>query len=132
LEELPDEDKAVLYGPEKYDDLIMTWGITKGAVLDALEALGANGRRVAALSVRLMEPFPSALVSEYLWDANEVIDIEANYLGMLAELVRMRCGIYVKHRILKYTGRLITEDEVSIGYAKVREGEERVVLSGGE
>jgi 2-oxoglutarate ferredoxin oxidoreductase subunit alpha len=44
LEELPDEDKAVLYGPEKYDDLIMTWGITKGAVLDALEALGEIGR----------------------------------------------------------------------------------------
>jgi 2-oxoglutarate ferredoxin oxidoreductase subunit alpha len=132
LEELPDEDKAVLYGPEKYDDLIMTWGITKGAVLDALGSLGRSSRRVAALNVRLMEPFPSALVSEYLWDANEVIDIEANYLGMLAELVRMRCGIYVKHRILKYSGRLITEDEVGMGYAKIREGKERVVLSGGE
>lgn len=132
LEELPDEDKAILYGPEKYDDLIMTWGITKGAVLDALGSLGRGGRRVAVLSVRLMEPFPSNLVSEYLWDASEVIDIEANYLGMLAELVRMRCGIYVKHRILKYSGRLVTEDEVGMAYAKIREGTERVVLSGGE
>jgi 2-oxoglutarate ferredoxin oxidoreductase subunit alpha len=132
LEELPDEDKAILYGPEKYDDLVMTWGTTKGAVLDALDSLGRSGRRVAVLSVRLMEPFPSPLVSNYLWDANEVIDIEANYLGMLAELVRMRCGIYVKHRILKYTGRLITEDEVNMAYSKVRGGEERVVLRGGE
>jgi 2-oxoglutarate ferredoxin oxidoreductase subunit alpha len=132
LEELPDEDKAVLYGPEKYDDLMITWGTTKGAVLDALEALGRGGRRVAALSVRLMEPFPSALVSECLWDANEIIDIESNYLGMLAELIRMRCGIYVKNRILKYTGRLISEDEVVMAYDKVRGGQSRVVLGGGE
>jgi 2-oxoglutarate ferredoxin oxidoreductase subunit alpha len=132
LEELPDEDKAILYGPEKYDDLIITWGTTKGAVLDALESLGRSGRRVAALGVRLMEPFPSAFVSECLWDANEIIDIEANYVGMLAELIRMRCGIYVKHRILKYTGRLITEDEIGMAYAKVRSGEERVILGGGE
>lgn len=132
LEELPDDDKAILYGPERYDDLILTWGITKGAVLDALDSLNRKGRRVSALNVRLMEPFPSSLVSEFLWDASEVIDIEANYLGMLAELVRMRCGIYVKHRILKYSGRLITEDEVDMGYAKVRSGEDRVVLNGGE
>jgi 2-oxoglutarate ferredoxin oxidoreductase subunit alpha len=132
LTELPDEDKAILYGPEKYDDLILTWGITKGAVLDALETMDPKGRRVAALNVRLMEPFPSKLVSEYIWNANEVIDIEANYLGMLAELVRMRCGIYVKHRILKYTGRLITEDEVGAAYSKIREGEDRVILGGGE
>jgi 2-oxoglutarate ferredoxin oxidoreductase subunit alpha len=84
------------------------------------------------LGERLLEPFPSAFVSECLWDANEIIDIEANYVGMLAELIRMRCGIYVKHRILKYTGRLITEDEIAMAYAKVRSGEERVILGGGE
>ncbi len=130
--ELPEEDKAILYGPDRYDDLILTWGITKGAVLDALGGLGSKGRRVSVLNVRLMEPFPSALVSEDLWDANEIIDIEANYLGMLAELVRMRCGIYIKNRVLKYTGRLITEDEVGMAYSKVRGGQDRVILGGGE
>ena len=132
LEELPEEDKAILYGPERYDDLIVTWGTTKGAVLDALESLGGGGRRVAALALRLMEPFPSAFVSECLWNANEIIDVEANYMGMLAELIRMRCGIYIRYRVLKYTGRLITEDEVAMAYSKVREGVQRVVLTGGE
>ncbi len=132
LEELPDEDKAILHGPEKYDDLIITWGTTGGAVLDALESLGKGGRQVAALCVRLMEPFPADLVSEGLWDANEIIDIEANYTGMLAELIRMRCGIYVKNRVLKYTGRLISEDEVGMAYGKILSGEGRVVLGGGE
>jgi 2-oxoglutarate ferredoxin oxidoreductase subunit alpha len=79
-----------------------------------------------------MEPFPADLVSECLWDANEIIDIEANYTGMLAELIRMRCGIYVKNRVLKYTGRLISEDEVGMAYGKILSGEGRVVLGGGE
>jgi 2-oxoglutarate ferredoxin oxidoreductase subunit alpha len=130
--ETPDEDKALLHGPERYDDLILTWGITKGAAVDALESMGRLGRRVAVLQVRMMEPFPSSYVSKFLSEAAQVIALETNYLGQLAELVRLRCGTLVRKRVLKYTGRLITEDEVASSYERILKGEERIVLWGGE
>jgi 2-oxoglutarate ferredoxin oxidoreductase subunit alpha len=132
LEEMPDEDKALLYGPERYDDLILTWGITKGAAADALDSIDRFGRKSSVLQVRMMEPFPSSYVSKFLSEATQVIDLEANYLGQLAELVRLRCGIIINKRILKYTGRLITEDEVTSSYNRILKGEERIVLWGGE
>ena len=132
LEETPDEDKALLHGPERYDDLILTWGITKGAAVDALESMGRFGRRVAVLQMRMMEPFPNVYVSKFLSEAAQVIDVEANYLGQLAELVRLRCGMAVRKRVLKYTGRLVTEDEVTSSYERILKGEERIVLWGGE
>lgn len=132
LVEMPDEDKATLYGPEKYDDLILTWGTTKGAAVDALEEMGKMGRRVSILQVRLMEPFPADYVSRFLNDAGQVISVEGNYQGLLAELVRFRCGIVVKNRVVKFTGRLVSEDEVASAYGRILKGESRVVLVGGE
>ncbi|MBM5804627.1 MAG: 2-oxoacid:acceptor oxidoreductase subunit alpha [Candidatus Verstraetearchaeota archaeon] len=132
MEEAPDEDKALLHGPERYDDLILTWGITKGAAVDALESMGRLGRRVAVLQVRMMEPFPGSYISKFLSEAAQVIDVEANYLGQLAELVRLRCGMVVRNRVLKYTGRIVTEDEVASSYERILKGEERIVLWGGE
>jgi 2-oxoglutarate ferredoxin oxidoreductase subunit alpha len=132
LKEVPDEDKALLFGSEKYDDLILTWGTTKGAAVDAIGSMEKSGRRVAVLQVRMMEPFPIDYISSFLSNASQVITVEANYLGLLAELVKFRCGVKVKKQILKYTGRLISEDEVASSYEKLLRGEETVVLVEGE
>ncbi|MEM4233648.1 MAG: 2-oxoacid:ferredoxin oxidoreductase subunit alpha [Candidatus Methanomethylicaceae archaeon] len=132
LEELPDWDKARFYGPEKYDDLLLTWGTTKGAVVDALPELNATGERVSVLQVRLMEPFPADYVSEFIAGSRRVVSIEANYTGQLAWLIERYCKINVDGKVLKYNGRTISEDEVLNGYRRINEGETSVVLTGGE
>ncbi|MDH5810686.1 MAG: 2-oxoacid:ferredoxin oxidoreductase subunit alpha [Candidatus Methanomethylicaceae archaeon] len=132
LEELPDWDKARFYGPEKYDDLLLTWGTTKGAVVDALPELNATGERVSVLQVRLMEPFPADYVSEFIAGSRRVVSIEANYTGQLAWLIERYCKINVDGKVLKYNGRTISEDEVLNGYRRIKEGETSVVLTGGE
>lgn len=132
LKETPDEDKAVLFGEQDYEDLIITWGITTGAAVDAIPELASKGYRAAVLQLRMMDPFPSDHVAGILSKAENLISIEANYLGQLAELVKWKCGADVRKRVLKYTGRLITQDEVVHAFDRIKSGETRIVLSGGE
>ncbi len=132
LKEIPDGDKAVLFGDEDFEDILVTWGMTTGAAVDALPELQATGSKIAVLQVRMIEPFPVDLVSNYLSKARSAIGLEANYMGQLAELIGWKTGLKIKNRILKYTGRLITQDEVVNAYMRVKGGEERVILTGGE
>ena len=39
LQEIPLNDQAVLYGPDKADITFVTWGSQKGPILDVMEAL---------------------------------------------------------------------------------------------
>ncbi|MDI9609528.1 MAG: 2-oxoacid:acceptor oxidoreductase subunit alpha [Candidatus Verstraetearchaeota archaeon] len=132
LKEAPDEDKAVLFGDENFEDLLVTWGVTTGAAVDSLPELQTAGSKTAILQVRMMEPFPVDFVSKFISKANRVISLEANYIGQLAELIGWNTGFRIKNRILKYTGRLITQDEVVKSYMRILGGEEKIVLMGGE
>ena len=132
IAEMPDYDKAILHGPEKYDDLLITWGMTKGAAVDALDELNGSTRKVAVLQVRMMEPFPTDYVSGFVKRADSAIVVEANYLGLLADIIEAKCQIKIPKRIVKYNGRLVSQDEILTAYRKISEGDSRVVLTGGE
>jgi len=132
LKEVPDRDKAKFYGSDGYEDLILTWGTTKGAALDALPTLNALGKNVAMLQVRMMEPFPADYVWKFIAKARRIVSIEANYTGQLAWLISHYCRREVDYRVLKYNGRSVSEDEVISAYRRIIEGERRIVLTGGE
>ncbi len=132
LKELPDEDKAKLFGSDVYEDLLLTWGITRGAAVDALAKLKTLGKKVAVLQVRLMEPFPTEYLSDFINRCERVVSIEANYTGQLAWLVEHYCKKEVNGRVIKYNGRTVSEDEVVFAYKQINYGEKKVVLTGGE
>src|SRR3990172_4474416 len=56
--EIPDEVKLAYIGPEDAETVLVSWGSTKGAILDALDRLAAEGERVGYLHIRLLNPFP--------------------------------------------------------------------------
>ena len=91
IREIPNEDKAVAYGSG--DIVIISWGSTKGAILDAMDRLAAEGMKVKYIQIRLMHPFPSELVKSMLKDAKTIIDIEMNYTGQLGSLLRQHTGL---------------------------------------
>jgi 2-oxoglutarate/2-oxoacid ferredoxin oxidoreductase subunit alpha len=132
IKEIPNEDKAVAYGSGG-DIVIISWGSTKGAVLDALDRLAAEGIKVRYIQVRLMHPFPSELVKSMLKDAKTVIDIEMNYSGQLGSLVRQYAGLEVNYYIVKYNGRPMSLDEVYNGVKRIIRGDapRRQVLRSG-
>ena len=131
INEIPDEDKAMVYGSG--DTVIVSWGSTKGAILDAMDKLAAEGMKVKYIQVRLMHPFPSELVKSMLKGAKTVINIEMNYTGQLGSLIRQHTGLEAYYHIVKYNGRPMSLDEVYNGVKRIIGGDapRRQVLKSG-
>ena len=131
IKEIPDEDKAMAYGSG--DIVIISWGSTKGAILDAMDKLAAEGMKVKYIQVRLMHPFPSEIVKSMLKDAKTVINIEMNYTGQLGSLVREHTGLEANYHIVKYNGRPMSLDEVYNSVKRIIHGDapRRQVLRSG-
>ena len=84
------------------DIIVLTWGSTKGAVVEAAEILGLK-----VVQPIVMEPFPD--LSE-LGD-KKVITVEVNATAQLARLLSCN-GIEVDGSVLKYDGRPFFVDEL--------------------
>ncbi|MEM0283000.1 MAG: 2-oxoacid:ferredoxin oxidoreductase subunit alpha [Sulfolobales archaeon] len=110
--EIPEEERAILYGREGSDILIVGWGSVKGAALDAVETLRGEGIDVSFLQIKVFTPFPRNLVKKILTSSSVVIGVENNYLGQAAKVIRMETGFEIPHLALKWTGRPVTESEV--------------------
>jgi 2-oxoglutarate ferredoxin oxidoreductase subunit alpha len=131
LKEIPDEDKAVAYGSG--DIALLSWGSTKGAVIDAMEKLAAEGVKIKFVQVRLMSPFPAELVKSMLKGCKTIVDIEMNYTGQLGSLVRQHTGIEADYQIVKFNGRPMSLDEVYNAVMRIKNGDapRRQVLKSG-
>jgi len=130
--EIPLEDKVKLHGPEDAEVTIVGWGSSKGAILDAMARLKSEGLRVNFLQLRMFIPFPSDYVRRILGKGQLLIDVESNYEAQAAGVIREKTGIEIKHKVLKWTGRPIMEDEVYDAIKRIlKTGEERIVLTKG-
>jgi 2-oxoglutarate/2-oxoacid ferredoxin oxidoreductase subunit alpha len=131
ISEIPNEDKAVAYGDG--DSVIISWGSTKGVILDTMDRLSAEGLKVKYIQIRLMHPFPSELVKLMLKDAKTIINIEMNYTGQLGSLLRQHTGLEANYQIVKYNGRPMSLDEVYNSVKRILHGDapRRQVLRSG-
>ena len=135
LEEISDEDKAVSYG-QLDPSLALTvigWGSTKGAILDALDELALEGKRVHFVQVRLMNPFPTALLERMLFNTKILVDIEMNYSSQLGSLVNQYLHRDSEYRIVKYNGRPMSTSEIYNALMSIINGNapRRIVLEHG-
>ena len=133
LAEIPDEDKAALHGDPDADIAIVSWGSTKGVILDAIEKLSGEGAKVKFIQLRLLHPFPAALVEKILASVKTVVDIEMNHTSQLASLLRQHTGRQAEHLIVKYNGRPMTLEEVYNAVMRIISGKapRRQVLKSG-
>jgi len=127
---IPDEKKANFFGPTKADITLVGWGSTKGAILDAMQDLEADGVRCNFLQIRYMSPFPTSLVTRCLSNANRKVLVEGNYAGQLGALIREHTGIPMDYRVLKYNGRPFSQNEVFEGVKEtIKNGSREVVMA---
>jgi 2-oxoglutarate ferredoxin oxidoreductase subunit alpha len=132
--EIPDESRAVYYGPEKSDYLLVGWGYAKMVALDALEELGKQGYRGSYLHIKMFSPFPARYVKSIIngFPQERVISLEHNYQAQASMIVSLYTITEINRSIVKYTGRPMYLDEVVEAVKKILEGDEkRVVLSRG-
>ncbi|MDE1764066.1 MAG: 2-oxoacid:acceptor oxidoreductase subunit alpha [Thaumarchaeota archaeon] len=131
LESIPKEDQAVNHGIS--DFCVVSWGSTKGPILDAIEMLKKENYNVGFVQVKLLEPFPEAHVKSLLQNVKIIIDVEANYSAQLGKLLNEHLDRKVDYYIVKYTGRAMTCSELYESIKKIIDGksEKRQVLSYG-
>lgn len=110
LERVPEEEQAVCHRTGEYT--IVSWGSTKGPILDALEMLESEGVSVGFIQVKMLHPFPAKHVERLLEGARVIIDVESNQTGQMGKLFSQSIFRRIDHYILKYTGRGMTCDEL--------------------
>lgn len=128
LDDIPESEQVKSFGV--HDITIISWGSTKGPILDALSMLQ---RDIGFIQIKLLHPFPAKLVSSLLNDAKIIINIEANQSGQLGKLFMQNVQREIDYHILKYTGRAITCTEIYDSLQKIlnNTAKERMVLSHG-
>ncbi len=131
--EIPLSEKVNFFGPAEADATILSWGSTKGAILDAMDILKEEGYRINFLQVRLIHPLPSEYLGYVLSSAKKKIHIEMNYSAQFAGIVREKTGIAMDNFIVKYNGRPMSSEEIYYSVKKVlaHPEEKRVVLTHG-
>lgn len=134
LDQIGDEDKASLYGIDEPDSLtVISWGSTKGAILDAMDRLIDEGKKIRFVQLRLLSPFPFERVRTLIGGYEQLVDIEMNYSSQLGLLISENIGISMNYLVVKYNGRPISSSEVYNTLMRIMLGEapRRIVLEHG-
>jgi 2-oxoglutarate ferredoxin oxidoreductase subunit alpha len=110
--EVPIEEKLNFYGDTDSENIVISWGSPKGAIIESLNTLKQEGFRIGFMQVRMINPLPTEHIKKALTGKKRIIDIEDNYTGQLGGIIKEKTGIAPNYHILKYTGRPATTTEV--------------------
>lgn len=135
-EQIPKEDQIKIEFEDKFKTniehtiIILSWGSTKGAILDLLERLSTEFKNIKFMyiQIKLLHPFPSDLLENTINKTTKkevedsfkvnsnskttIISIEMNYLAQLDILLKQNTKINTDFNILKYNGRPISFSEL--------------------
>ena len=107
------KDKVSIYGPKDANITIVSWGSTKGVILDVIDKLNSyDNKKVNFIQIKLLSPFPEQIVQDLLSNSSKKISVEMNYTSQLASVVKEHTGITMDHFITKYNGRPMKFDEL--------------------
>ncbi|MEM2688030.1 MAG: pyruvate ferredoxin oxidoreductase, partial [Thermoproteota archaeon] len=111
-DELRKRETVKTYGNMQADTVLVTWGSTKGAVVEVAEE-----HDFGVLQPLYLNPLPVWEIEKHFSGKKNIVCVEANSTGQLARWIRFH-GFRVDRTILKYDGRALTVDELE---EKIRE-----------
>ena len=131
LDSVPITQQAISFGVHDYT--IISWGSTKGPIIDAQSMLKKEGIDIGFIQIKLLHPFPTEHVQSLLKGAKVLIDIEANHSGQLGKIFKQNISRDIDYHILKYTGRGMTSTEIYDSLKKIVQNKaaKREILSHG-
>lgn len=94
-----------VYGPEKADVTLVSWGGTKGPILEAMKLLEKDGVKVNFLQIIYVMPFPANKVRKVLESAKKTVLVENSVTGLMAHVIREKTKVDIDRMVLKYDGR---------------------------
>ncbi|EKE14922.1 MAG: hypothetical protein ACD_12C00245G0014 [uncultured bacterium] len=102
-----------IYGDlEKSETVFVSWGSTKGIILQAQKLLKTKGIESAFIHFNHIYPLDKDKITELLKQNKKYVLIENNSWGQFGKLLTMETGIEIEEKILRYDGRPITATEI--------------------
>ena len=92
--------------------LLVTWGSSRGAVLEAAATRRDQGQRAAVLCFSQVWPLVGEQFLPILQKAKEAIMVEGNAFGQFARLIRRETGFLFPKMILRYDGLPLTPEYI--------------------
>ena len=109
-----DLQEPELLGEANPQVLLIGWGSLYGPLDEAVRILNQKGGQTyGALVFGDIWPLPHKRLEEMAAKAKAVINVEQNYTGQLASLVREVTGIKTNASVLKYDGRQLSGEEIA-------------------
>ena len=101
-----------IYGNPESDITIVGWGSTKGVILEVIDRF----KQEEGIGLRLMQlvdiwPFPDQAVADVLSPSRQVMVVENNFTGQMANLIRQQTGIECT-KVVKYNGAPFSPTEL--------------------
>lgn len=93
------------FGVEEPEILLIGWGSMEGPLREAVELLMSENISVGALAFGDLYPLPTKSLGQYSSKARKLVNVEQNYTGQLARLIRQETGVFMTNSILNYNGR---------------------------
>jgi 2-oxoglutarate ferredoxin oxidoreductase subunit alpha len=112
-------EEPIIHGPPIADVTLVSWGSTKGPILEAMILLAQNNINVNFLQIIFIHPFPSEKVANILASAKFTIDVENNKEAQLAGVIREMTGIEMDKKLQKYDGLQFTPEDIASSVMEV-------------
>jgi 2-oxoglutarate ferredoxin oxidoreductase subunit alpha len=91
--------------------LLVTWGSSRGAVLEAAAQMRAE-QRIATLCFSQVWPLAPDQFLSQLQQAQQVVSVEGNATGQFARLIRRETGFVISRLVLRYDGLPLTPEYI--------------------
>lgn len=106
------------YGDPTAEISFVSWGSTKGPVLEAMKLLSQKGKTARLVHFSWLFPFPIEETMKLLAPATRLVAVEQNATSQLSTLIREQTGILIKEKLLKFDGRPFFPEEI-VDYATI-------------
>jgi len=107
-----DMPRCVYEGESRADLTIISWGSTRGTILEAMRVLKQQGKSVNFCQVISISPLPQEEIKKVFRKAKKVAVVENNKTGQFAGWLREQTGLSPDYKILKYDGRPFFPEEL--------------------
>lgn len=111
------EDETIepdYYGEDNPDVLLVCWGSSLGACLDAMDRADTD-KTMAVLHFSQVYPLCESLFMDDLEKAGTVVAVEGNATGQFARLITRETGFEINNYVLRFDGRPLTPGYVLAG-----------------
>ncbi len=101
-------EPLTVYGDPAAERVIVSWGSTKGAILDALAKL-PDWKFV---KINYLKPFPRSLFLNEVEDAKRIVIVETSSTGQIGKVISMETGFITEDKVLRYDARPFTPEYI--------------------